>query len=105
MLCYASSATVAISVGLLRTGRGRRRISFPAARCFAGVGLCNGLAVLSWIEALALGPVSLISPVVAGYPVFILLLWVLFLGRQNVGTAQIAGVLFTVAGVVALIAA
>lgn len=43
-----------------------------AAAIFAAVGLCNGAAVLLTYAALAHGPVSLFSPLVATYPLFTL---------------------------------
>ena len=103
MICYAVSAAVAISVGLWRTRNSERHITRRGICWFAGVGLCNGFAVLSWTVALSLGPVSLISPMVASYPVFTLALGAAFLGRTALGFPQIAGVLLTVGGIVLLI--
>ena len=103
LICYAMSATTAIVVALLRTRGKERRVTAPGIAWFATVGLCNGTAVLCWVTALPLGPVSVISPVVAGYPVFILAFGALLLHRTEIRFNQVLGVLLTVAGVVALI--
>jgi drug/metabolite transporter (DMT)-like permease len=72
---------------------------------FAAVGLCNGFAVLCWVQSLALGPVSLISPAVACYPVFTLVFGAVLLRKTKIGGNQMLGVALTVAGVVVLTAA
>ena len=103
LICYAVSATVAILVGLWRTRGAERRITRAGVRWFAAVGMCNGFATMFLVMALALGPVSIVSPVVAGYPVFTLVFGALLLRRTDIGRHQTAGVLMTVAGVVLLI--
>jgi drug/metabolite transporter (DMT)-like permease len=70
---------------------------------FAAVGLCNGLAVLAMDAALASGPVTIISPLIAGYPLVTLLLSRAFLGKEDVGPQLIAGVTGAVCGVVLLL--
>ncbi|MEX2454969.1 MAG: DMT family transporter [Rhodospirillaceae bacterium] len=105
MLCYLASATVGITVGLLRTRGRERRVTRMGVFWYASVGLSNGFAVMFWIMALALGPVSLISPVVACYPVVTLLLGAIFLRRAQIGVQHVAGVALTVLGVVLLVTA
>jgi drug/metabolite transporter (DMT)-like permease len=46
------------------------------------VGLCNGLAVLSLYAALGHGPVALVAPLVASYPLVTLLLSFVFLKHE-----------------------
>lgn len=104
MICYLVSATVAITVGLLRTRGRERRITRRGVFWYASVGLSNGFAVLFWIKALALGPVSITSPVVACYPVVTLLLGAIFLRRAKIGLQHVAGILLTVVGVAVLVA-
>ncbi len=70
---------------------------------FSAVGVCNGLAVLCMFQALALGPVTLVAPLVACYP-----LATVAFGRALFGTASLnrrtaIGVGITVAGVVLLL--
>jgi drug/metabolite transporter (DMT)-like permease len=57
-----------------------------------------------WVQSLALGPVSLTSPVVACYPVFTMVFGAILLGRKKIDRNQGFGVLLTVVGVVLLTA-
>jgi drug/metabolite transporter (DMT)-like permease len=104
LICYAMSASVAIAVGLWRTRGTRRIVTRKGVLAFAGVGLCNGCAVMFWVQSLALGPVSLTSPVVACYPVFTMIFGAILLGRKKIDRSQGLGVLLTVVGVVLLTA-
>lgn len=103
LICYAVSATVAILVGLWRTRGGERHITRPGVLWFGLVGLCNGFATLFFVMALALGPVSLVSPVIAAYPVFTLAFGAILLRRTGIASNQVVGVLLTVTGVILLI--
>jgi uncharacterized membrane protein len=68
LIGYVVSSVVVVVTSRRRTGGWRPTLSRRAAAWFAGVGLCNGLAVLLMYAALARGPVSLVSPLVATYP-------------------------------------
>jgi len=104
LICYARSASVAIAVGLWRTLGSARIITRKGVLAFACVGLCNGFAVMCWMQSLALGPVSLTSPVVASYPVFTLVFGAILLRRTKIDRNQGLGVLLTVVGVMLLTA-
>ena len=91
-----------VGVGLWRTWGGERRVTRRGVGYFALVGLCNGFAVLCWVQSLALGPVSLISPIVACYPVFTLAFGAVLLRQTTIQKNQAAGVLLTVVGIVLL---
>jgi drug/metabolite transporter (DMT)-like permease len=69
---------------------------------FAAVGLCNGAGVLAMYAALNRGQVSVVSPLVATYPLFTLALSALFLREERFGARVLLGVALTVAGVVVL---
>ncbi len=69
---------------------------------FMAVGACNGLGVLAMYAALNRGQVSVVSPLVATYPMFTLALSALFLREEKFGARVLLGVALTVAGVVAL---
>lgn len=73
------------------------------AAWFALTGVLNGAAVLSMYYALSCGPVYIVSPIVATYPLFTLVLGALTL-RQRVNVTLATGVALTVAGVVMLLA-
>jgi drug/metabolite transporter (DMT)-like permease len=63
----------------------------------------NGAAVLALYGALERGPVVLVSPIAATYPVFTLALSALFLREERYGATLIGGVALTVAGVAVLL--
>jgi drug/metabolite transporter (DMT)-like permease len=86
-----------------------RRGSTPAfnrngVAWFALTGALNGAAVLSLYHALSLGPVTLVSPIAAIYPLFTLMLSAVVLREQRLSAPLIGGVGLTVAGVVVLLA-
>jgi len=82
------------------TSLDRRGISW-----FVAVGLCNGLGVLAMYAALNRGQVSVVSPLVATYPLFTLALSAFFLREEKFGPRMLLGVALTVAGVVVLVRA
>lgn len=102
LVCYAVSATVAIAAGLWRTRGTERRVTRRGVFAFAAVGMCNGFAVLCWVQSLALGPVTLISPVVACYPVFTMVFGAILLRQTAISANQMLGVGLTVVGVAVL---
>jgi uncharacterized membrane protein len=69
---------------------------------FMLVGFCNGLGVLAMYAALNAGRVSVVSPLVATYPLVTLTLSAIFLREERFGRRVLLGVALTVAGVVVL---
>lgn len=102
---YAVSAVVvaalAVTSGEGAPAPGRRR----GVPWFAAVGLCNGAAVVTMYAALANGPVVLVAPLVASYPLATLAFGAALLRRTRIGMRVAAGVAITVAGVAILLAA
>lgn len=98
-----SSATVLAASHALARGRPltihRRGIPW-----FVMAGASNGLAVLAMYHALNAGKVTIVSPIVATYPLFTLLLSALFLREEVISVRVIFGVVLTVAGVGVLVA-
>ena len=78
-------------------------IDHRGALWFAVVGLCNGLSVLAMYAALEYGPITVVSPIVAGYPLVTLLLSHAFLKMEPLGPQLIGGVTSAVCGVVLLL--
>ena len=70
---------------------------------FAATGALNGSAVLALYYALSTGPVYIVSPIVATYPLFTLALSALVL-RLPLRATLLAGVALTVTGVALLLA-
>jgi drug/metabolite transporter (DMT)-like permease len=69
---------------------------------FVAVGACNGAGMLAMYAALTRGQVSVVSPLVATYPLFTLALSALFLRAEKLGPRVLLGVAVTVAGAVVL---
>jgi drug/metabolite transporter (DMT)-like permease len=105
VISYTVSSAVLIFSALARAGWTIPDIDYRGARGFAAVGLCNCLAVLAMYTALEYGPVAVISPLIAGYPLVTLLLSRAFLAKEEGGPQLIAGVTGAVCGVVLLLVA
>ncbi|WP_135470199.1 DMT family transporter [Crenalkalicoccus roseus] len=103
LIGYLVSAALLLGIGAARGALGPAPL--PGLLWFVAVGLCNGLAVLTMYAALARGPVAVVAPLVACYPVVTLLLSVPVLGRHVLTPRAAAGVALTVAGVAALLGA
>jgi drug/metabolite transporter (DMT)-like permease len=105
VVSYTVSSAVLIVSALARAGGTIPEIDHHGALWFAAVGLCNGLAVLAMYAALEAGPVAIISPLIAAYPLVTLLLSRAFLGKEDAGLRLIGGVTGVVCGVVLLLVA
>jgi drug/metabolite transporter (DMT)-like permease len=100
---YTVSSAVLILAALVPGRTSARNFDPRSARWFAVVGLCNGSAVLSMYAALGCGPVTLVSPLIATYPLVTLLLSSWFLKREPVDLQLITAVAIMVGGVVLLL--
>ena len=105
VVSYTVSSAVLILSALARSGGTIPNIDHRGALWFAAVGLCNGLSVLAMYAALEYGPVTVVSPIIAGYPLVTLLLSRTFLRKEDVGPQLIAGVAAAVCGVILLFVA
>lgn len=102
---YTISSAVLVLFAALYNRGALRHFDRRGVLWFAAVGICNGLAVLLMYAALGRGPVALVSPLVASYPLVTILLSHLFLKEEPVGAPLMAAVATTVAGVIILIVA
>ena len=102
---YTISSAVLIFAAFVHDPKLVRRFDRRGALWFAAVGLCNGLGVLSLYAALGRGPVALVAPLVASYPLVTLLLSFVFLKHERIGPQLVAAVAVIVGGVVLLIIA
>ncbi|MBL4740660.1 MAG: DMT family transporter [Sneathiella sp.] len=66
---------------------------------FVAVGICNGVAVLLTYEALSAGKITLVSPLIATYPLVTLILSRLLLRDTHWNFRTGVGIMATVAGV------
>jgi drug/metabolite transporter (DMT)-like permease len=100
---YTVSSAVLILAAFVPGRPPERSFDRRGALWFAAVGLCNGSAVLSMYAALGRGPVTLVSPLIATYPLVTLVLSFRFLKRERVDVRLVAAVAITVGGVVLLL--
>jgi drug/metabolite transporter (DMT)-like permease len=103
LVSYLMSATMILCVGVGREGRGVMPLGVPGWAWFVPVGLLNGLSVLLMYAALARGPVTVVAPLVACYPLATLAFSRLMLGAGGLTRSVALGVATTVAGVALLL--
>lgn len=103
LIGYTVSTIVVIAAATLRDHRWARSVTTGGLVWFSCVGLCNGLAVLLLYTALSLGPVVLVSPTVASYPLITLVLSLILLRTGHPTSRQAIGVAMTVIGVAVLL--
>lgn len=80
-----------------------RKFHRRGAAWFAATGILNGVAVLCLYRALNTGTVVLVSPIVATYPLFTLILSALFLREERMSKTLVGGVALIVTGVITLL--
>jgi uncharacterized membrane protein len=72
---------------------------WPGRFWFAVTGICNGLSLLTQFAALRNGPITLVAPVAAIYPLVTVLLSAIVLRHVRITPRIVAGTALTVAGV------
>jgi len=100
---YIVSALVVVIFARLKTGRFIADAPLSGKLWFAAVGISNGVGVLLMYAALGNGPVALVAPLVATYPLVTVGLSALMLGRVENAARLGGGTALTVAGVVLLL--
>lgn len=102
---YTVSAAVMAGTSAA-AGRARGwRMGRAGVPWFMAVGMLNGSAVLLLYYALTIGTVSVVSPIVAAYPLFTMLFSAIFLKTETLSAKAITGVIFAVAGVAVIVTA
>ena len=103
LIAYIVSALAVITANRLQSGRFLPLAPRSALYWFVALGILNGLAVLFLYAALVSGPVALVAPLVATYPLVTIVGTMMVQGRIEGGARLAIGVALTVAGVVLLI--
>lgn len=104
LFSYTVSALIVLAAMRWRSGSFVAAAPLRGRLWFVGTGLSNGMAVLLMYAALARGPVALVSPLVATYPLVTVALSALVLGRSDGGWRLALAVALTVVGVALLLA-
>ena len=102
LIGYSVSAAVILVAA--RAGGAPKVADRRAVPWFVATGFFNGSSLFLMYIALAKGRVSLVSPIVATYPLFTLGLSLLLLRHERVTARVAVGAIVTVAGVAALLA-
>jgi len=102
LLSYSVSAIVIWIVRLLRPAP-KRPFDRAAHLWFMLIGVVNGLALVAMYAALALGPVTVVAPIVASYPLITLGMTWLLHGRDPLPVRAILGTVISVLGVVLIL--
>lgn len=105
LFAYVASSLVLVSAGLLREGGNLYRFEGRGWLWFPLVGICNGLGLLLIYAALARGPVAVVAPLAACYPVPTMIFSRYLVAREPLAPRMGFGVIVTVAGVVLLLLA
>jgi drug/metabolite transporter (DMT)-like permease len=80
------------------TGEGASGVSGGDLAWLAVVGVLGGVAYLTFYRALAIGPISIVSPIVAAYAAVTVVLAVL-IGGERPGPGEVAAVVVVILGV------
>ena len=89
-------ALIPLSVLVLATG-GLAKVSGNEIVFYVGVGVVGWASYLAFYGALAIGPISVLSPIVSGYAAVTVLLAVLF-ASNTLSAVQAVAVAMTIAG-------
>ena len=100
---YIVSSLIIVGASRLQSGRFLAIAPLRGHLWFVLIGVLNGLAVLLLYAALANGPVALVAPLVATYPL-VTIVGSKLLGKIEGGPWLAIGVMLTVLGVVLLLA-
>lgn len=97
---YIISSLVVLSVQRIRTGSFVADAPASGRFWFAITGISNGLSALTLFAAVRNGPITLVAPLVAVYPLVTMILTALFLKHVAITPRIVAGTALTVIGVV-----
>jgi drug/metabolite transporter (DMT)-like permease len=100
---YIFSTLTVLVVERVRNGRFIAQGPLAGRLWFALNGICNGIGTLLLYAALGAGPVSLVAPLYATYPLFTVGLSVLVLGNVKITVRLVTGTMLTVGGVVLIL--
>lgn len=99
LIGYIMSSLVVLVVQRLRKGSFVAAAPWSGRLWFALTGILNGLSALTLFAALRHGPITLVAPLVAVYPLVTVLLSAILLRQVRITARIAAGTALTVAGV------
>ena len=99
LIGYIMSSLVVLSVQRIRNGSFVVEASRSGRLWFAVTGISNGLSALTLFAAVRNGPITLVAPLVAIYPLVTVILSAIMLKHVTITPRIVAGTVLTVAGV------
>ena len=99
LIGYVMSSLVVLTVQRVRKGSFVADAPWPGRLWFVMTGICNGLSALTLFAAVRNGPITLVAPIVAVYPLVTVLLSAILLRHVRITLRIVAGTGLTVAGV------
>ena len=104
LIGYLMSSLVVLAVQRIRQGSFVAQAPASGRLWFAVTGISNGLATLAMFAAVRHGPITLVAPVVAIYPLVTVVLSAVMLKHIAITPRIVGGTLLTVAGVALVLA-
>jgi drug/metabolite transporter (DMT)-like permease len=101
---YVMSSLVVLAVQRVRQGSFVAQAPASGLMWFAITGIGNGLATLTMFAAVRHGPITLVAPIVAIFPLITLLLSTIVLKHLAITPRIVGGTVLTVAGVALVLA-
>jgi drug/metabolite transporter (DMT)-like permease len=101
---YIFSTLTVLIIERVRTGRFMTQAPLSGRLWFAANGICNGVGTLLLYAALGAGPVTLVAPIYATYPLATVALSAIVLTHLKITLKVALGSLLAVAGIVLVLA-
>jgi drug/metabolite transporter (DMT)-like permease len=101
---YIFSTLTVLAIERIRTGRFITQAPLSGRLWFAANGLCNGVGTLLLYAALGAGPVTVVAPIYATYPLVTVGLSALVLANVRITARLVVGSALAVGGVVLILA-
>jgi drug/metabolite transporter (DMT)-like permease len=101
---YVMSSLVVLIVQRVRAGTFVAKAPASGISWFAVTGIFNGLATLTMFSAVRHGPITLVAPIVAVFPIVTLVLSAIVLKHLVITARIVGGTVLTVAGVALVLA-
>jgi drug/metabolite transporter (DMT)-like permease len=98
VLGFHLAAMVLLTVVLLATGEGLSDVSGSDLAWFAFLGVLGAVSYLAFYRALAIGPISIVSPIVSAYAAVTVVCAVL-IGGERIGGGETVAIVVVILGV------
>jgi drug/metabolite transporter (DMT)-like permease len=104
LVAYIVSSLTVLTLERIRNGHFIVRAPLSGRLWFAATGICNGVGTLFLYAAVGAGPIAVVAPLVATYPLMTMAVSAIFLTHVRITARLMAGVVLAVAGVVLILA-